>query len=445
MRRQGVRLPRHFFGELAATLDGCQLLAERRRLLDELCEVVREAANDVVGAVDSDDSDYEGPRFTPLQRRAAVLALAHVGAAEHGLALLDRLGHDVVALLVPLAEGATSLSTRGVAFYALGLLCGNEAAHARLREFGWLHGAALVVVPPRESVYVRVIAARAVAASEATAARAMAAAAAAEAAAAAAAAAASTPRVRSRTTRRRRRVSKSSSKQRSPSQSSSSSDDDNNSGSGVAPLSDEKPRSKDNVGASVSTGDDDATSTMTTTTTATATTTTIVSDGALRNNDDDEEVVCAALRSSRRHELLHALVGERAGAPLDVVRGTFSALTASDVALSVAEATSSTSDGDVDADARCSTLRMPAYHYVGSAADVTSADVIASYDERDSDALRAFVMRQVTDLGNRVVRERAAALLALVKRQAPRAFTSPYLLWQVRSLKCLVLVFGGGL
>ena len=39
----------------AATSEGCTVLLERRRLLDELVDVAREAADDIVGAVDSDD------------------------------------------------------------------------------------------------------------------------------------------------------------------------------------------------------------------------------------------------------------------------------------------------------------------------------------------------------------------------------------------------------
>jgi rapamycin-insensitive companion of mTOR len=108
-RLSGINVPRHFFGELARTADGCKLLKHRRRILDEFAEVVREAADDIVGAVDSDDSDYEGPRYTPLQRRAAVLALAHVGASDTGSHLLKRLSIDVVALIAPLAEVFVSL------------------------------------------------------------------------------------------------------------------------------------------------------------------------------------------------------------------------------------------------------------------------------------------------------------------------------------------------
>lgn len=103
-RLSGVHAPRHFYGELARTSEGCKLLKQKRRTLDEFAEVVREAADDIVGAVDSDDSEYEGPRYTPLQRRAAVLALAHIGSSEPGSQLLKRLSIDVVALIAPLAE-----------------------------------------------------------------------------------------------------------------------------------------------------------------------------------------------------------------------------------------------------------------------------------------------------------------------------------------------------
>ncbi|EFA85309.1 cytosolic regulator of adenylyl cyclase [Heterostelium album PN500] len=111
-----VYLPPHFFGELAKTEEGCKILKQSGHFLT------------FVG-IARDDAAH------PLQRRAAIFAIGQIGSSTTGLQFL--IEHNVVSLIVDLAEKSPCLSLRGTCFYALGMLSCIEQAAELLDRLGW--------------------------------------------------------------------------------------------------------------------------------------------------------------------------------------------------------------------------------------------------------------------------------------------------------------------
>ena len=114
-RTRRVRLPVHFYGELAATENGCKLLAASGHVDEFLASVKTSGASPA--------------------KRAALWSLGHIGSTPTGFSFLaDR---DLVPLLVDLAESSPVLSLRGTAFYVLGMVSRHDAGRAALEARGW--------------------------------------------------------------------------------------------------------------------------------------------------------------------------------------------------------------------------------------------------------------------------------------------------------------------
>jgi hypothetical protein len=405
-RRTGVSTPRHFLGQLASSLPGCRMLLAQRKVLDHLAEVVREAADDIVGAVDSDDSEYAGPRFTPVQRRAALLALAHVGSSRNGFALLTRLGIDAVALVAPLADGASSLSMRGVAYYALCMFVGHTAGRRRLVECGWICAEqrdAFVCTPNRTA---RGVEARARLLERPQA------------------------FVDYESANEGGTLTKSSSKKNVTDSDSDSGggggggggaatagsgeedDDDDSSELGIEAPS--KPRRRRRVVKKR----------------------TKKSGTVKKKRAAKEEAVFPAVPLPLDDDTELETVGddeqylEELGA-MDVLPGCGDT-SVLEFGANGLDALGGALHCDND---RLGMLTMPAYAFTGSAADAASSDVVASFDTDDTvHRRRAHVLRLVVKLSNRVVQKDAVKSLERLKIKAPHAFTSPYLLFQIYKL-----------
>ena len=116
-----VVLPPHLFGALASTDRGRSYLMRSCELHAHIAILRNEDASD-------------------LSRRAAVWAAAHVGASEGGFRWLVSapVCPTFVHLLTNLATSSASLSLRGTAVYALGLLGGSGTlARDQLLSRGW--------------------------------------------------------------------------------------------------------------------------------------------------------------------------------------------------------------------------------------------------------------------------------------------------------------------
>ena len=415
MRRVGVRSPRHFLGEMASSLPGCRALLANRRVLDQLAEVVREAADDIVGAVDSDDSEYAGPRFTPLQRRAALLALAHVGSSRNGYEVLKKLDIDPVALIAPLADGAASLSMRGVAYYGLCMFVGHNAGRRRLVECGWLCAEqkdAYVCIPNRTPRGTELRARLLERQTTLTIGDYESASGASDSAdeseedesleVASASSSSSSISAEMPKPRRRRKVTK---KKTSSSKKTAASAATPKKASRRASAAEAEAQAAAAAAAAA----------------AWAAAKAAASFPAVALPDDDDADDFDAGDDEQYLEALHAFAIVPGG-DSSVIDFGANGLDALNGALHL--------DGD-----RLEMLTMPHYSFTGSAADAASSDVVAAFDADDTEhRRRAHILRLVVKLSNRVVQKDAYKALDALKSKAPNAFTSPYLLFQIFKL-----------
>eukprot|EP00300_Choanocystis_sp_HF-7_P010484 c16970_g1_i2.p1 GENE.c16970_g1_i2~~c16970_g1_i2.p1 ORF type:complete len:1167 (+),score=303.98 c16970_g1_i2:201-3503(+) len=111
-----VVLPPHFFGALCSTHTGLDMLNATPHLALFASQVASSSVS-------------------PLQRRAALWALGHIGASPVGLQALERI--NVVKAIVSLAQEADCLSLRGTCCYALGLISRTIPGRTALEALGW--------------------------------------------------------------------------------------------------------------------------------------------------------------------------------------------------------------------------------------------------------------------------------------------------------------------
>lgn len=110
-----VSLPPHFFGELAKTHEGCELL-EKSKCISKFFKTIRSRSKE------------------PIKRRAALWALGHIATSQTGFRLFDE---TKVNILVELAENCTCLSIRGTCFYVLGMISRVEKGRELLNLLNW--------------------------------------------------------------------------------------------------------------------------------------------------------------------------------------------------------------------------------------------------------------------------------------------------------------------
>jgi len=111
-----VHLKPHFYGELAKTEDGLKLLDQSKHVLEFVACLKNATA-------------------PALQKRAALWVLGNIAGSKTGFGYLTKM--DVPTLIVNLAQTSTSLSVRGTAFYALGIMARTEVGRAALYPLGW--------------------------------------------------------------------------------------------------------------------------------------------------------------------------------------------------------------------------------------------------------------------------------------------------------------------
>lgn len=114
--KKSVIPPPHMYGALAKTEKGCAFLRNGRYL-------------DEVWATLTNES------VSPLERRAALWAVGHVGESETGLAFLEEL--NAIGYIANLAVTVDNLALRGTCFYVLGLLSRTERGKQVLSTLGW--------------------------------------------------------------------------------------------------------------------------------------------------------------------------------------------------------------------------------------------------------------------------------------------------------------------
>ncbi|KAG9304658.1 hypothetical protein G9A89_020222 [Geosiphon pyriformis] len=114
--------PPHFYGELAKTEEGCQLLRERGHFR-EFARFVREHG------MERRDSSIVS------KLKSVLWALGNIGASKSGLPFLEE--ENIIKDIVHIAENSEILSLKGTCFFVIGLIGKTAQGVETLEELGW--------------------------------------------------------------------------------------------------------------------------------------------------------------------------------------------------------------------------------------------------------------------------------------------------------------------
>jgi len=115
-------VPPHFYGELAKTDLGCQVLHESGHV-PEFARFIRQHG------LESDDADLI------LKLKSTLWAVGNIGATEGGIPLLE--DEDLIGTIVQIAFQSLVLSVRGTCFFVLGLISTTYQGSEILLDYGW--------------------------------------------------------------------------------------------------------------------------------------------------------------------------------------------------------------------------------------------------------------------------------------------------------------------
>eukprot|EP01038_Epipyxis_sp_PR26KG_P005836 gene5836-8052_t len=113
-----VPMPRHMYGELSRTLEGCEQL-EKLNIVRDLLKVVR------------------SPLVTNLDLRSALWSLGHIGSNELGFTTIDNIDPVFVEWCIDNVKNSTNFCSRGIFFFVLGLLSRNIRGCRKLMKLQW--------------------------------------------------------------------------------------------------------------------------------------------------------------------------------------------------------------------------------------------------------------------------------------------------------------------
>ncbi|CEH14460.1 related to protein ste16 [Ceraceosorus bombacis] len=115
-------VPTHFYGELAKTHEGCEVLS-RKGHFAEFARFIR----------------LHGSEFEDLEiiakLKSILWAVGNIGSTACGLPFLEN--EDIIAVIVDIAETSLVLSVRGTCFFTLGLIASTSPGAELLQDFGW--------------------------------------------------------------------------------------------------------------------------------------------------------------------------------------------------------------------------------------------------------------------------------------------------------------------
>ena len=115
-------VPPHFYRELTRTVEGCQLLRDSGHF-DAFVANIRDTWDE------HEDSE------TMLKLKGSLWAVGNVGSMELGASFLEET--DVVGWIVRIATSSEVMTTRGTAFFVLGLISRSLHGMEILTEHGW--------------------------------------------------------------------------------------------------------------------------------------------------------------------------------------------------------------------------------------------------------------------------------------------------------------------
>lgn len=120
-----VPMPRHIYGELARTLEGCAHLNQRNVISDLLSVVHRRTSDDPTRLANSVDM------------RSALWSLGHIGSSELGYTSIINADPMFVEWCLENIASCPNFSLRGTFFYVVGLLSRTLRGSRKLSQCQW--------------------------------------------------------------------------------------------------------------------------------------------------------------------------------------------------------------------------------------------------------------------------------------------------------------------
>lgn len=117
-----IMMPRHFYGELTLTTEGCQLLQSKGHFTSFV---------DYIHSHKDENEDKE----IIAKVKGCIWAVGNIGANVKGVPFLDDCG--VTGDIVSIVENTGVCSLKGTAFYALGLISSTDEGMEILDEYSW--------------------------------------------------------------------------------------------------------------------------------------------------------------------------------------------------------------------------------------------------------------------------------------------------------------------
>ena len=136
---KSVALPPHLYGQLACTKSGCGLLRGKKEQILRWLAVAN-------GAEES----------LPVERRAALWLLGHIGSSETGAALLDEIIESpcILDTVAQMACSEPHLSLRGTCLYVFSLMSKHPTHESKAAQLGWTRNESKgVAMPTAEDVF----------------------------------------------------------------------------------------------------------------------------------------------------------------------------------------------------------------------------------------------------------------------------------------------------
>ncbi|KAJ7819414.1 Rapamycin-insensitive companion of mTOR, N-term-domain-containing protein [Mycena olivaceomarginata] len=115
-------VPPHFYGEMAKTDLGCQILQEKGHFA-EFAEFIRLHSNE------SDDTEVI------LKLKSILWAVGNIGATEGGLPFLEE--EEIIPTVLDIAQNSPIPSVRGTCFFILGLISSTSQGAEILDDYRW--------------------------------------------------------------------------------------------------------------------------------------------------------------------------------------------------------------------------------------------------------------------------------------------------------------------
>ncbi|KAF8578071.1 hypothetical protein K439DRAFT_1395907 [Ramaria rubella] len=115
-------VPPHFYGAMAKTDMGCQVLTEKGHFA-EFAHFIRQHG------LESEDFDLI------LKLKSVLWAVGNIGATQRGLPFMEE--EDLIPTITDIAHESPVLSVRGTCFFVLGLISSTSLGAEVLDDYGW--------------------------------------------------------------------------------------------------------------------------------------------------------------------------------------------------------------------------------------------------------------------------------------------------------------------